>query len=58
MTEQKERDIDTTKSPEDFTTEDLSFAAHDKIDVLLDILIEKGILTEKEYLEKLKAHYE
>ena len=42
---------------EEFTTEELTFAAHDKIDVLIDLLIEKGILTESEYLKKLEAHY-
>ena len=44
-------------SQEEFTTEELTFAAHDKVDVLIDLLIEKGILTEKEYLKKLEDHY-
>lgn len=42
---------------QEFTTEELSFAAHDKIDVLIDLLIEKGLFTEEEYLTKLENHY-
>lgn len=42
---------------EEFTVEELSFAAHDKIDVLIDMLIEKGLITEKDYLKKLEDHY-
>lgn len=41
----------------EFTTEELSYAAHDKVDVLIDILIEKGLLTEDEYVKKLEDHY-
>ncbi len=44
-------------SQEEFTTEELSFAAHDKVDVLIDLLIEKGILSEEEYIKKLENHY-
>ena len=44
-------------NPEEFTTEELTFAAHDKVDVLIDLLIEKGILTESEYLKNLEDHY-
>jgi hypothetical protein len=42
---------------DEFTTEELAFAAHDKLDVLIDILIEKGLLSEEEYIQKLKDHY-
>lgn len=42
---------------QEFTTEELAFAAHDKLDVLIDMLIEKGILTEEEYIKKLENHY-
>ncbi|MCA9478618.1 MAG: hypothetical protein KC535_05720 [Nanoarchaeota archaeon] len=41
----------------EFTTEELSFAAHDKVDVLIDLLIEKGLITEEEYLKRLEDHY-
>ena len=44
-------------SEPEFTVEELSFAAHDKVDILIDLLIEKGILTEAEYLKKLENHY-
>lgn len=42
---------------QEFTVEELSFAAHDKVDVLIDLLIEKGLFTEAEYLKKLENHY-
>lgn len=42
---------------EEFTTEELTFAAHDKVDVLIDLLIEKGLFAESEYLKKLEDHY-
>jgi len=39
---------------EEFTTEELTFAAHDKIDALIDLLIEKKVITEDEYVSVLK----
>lgn len=42
---------------EELTTEELTFAAHDKIDALIDILIEKNIITEEELVASLKKIY-
>jgi len=42
---------------EDFTTEELAFASHDKIDALIDILIEKKLITEQEFVDSLKKLY-
>lgn len=47
-------DEQITKEP---TTEELTFAAHDKIDALIDLLIQKKLFTEKEYLETLSNLY-
>ncbi len=37
---------------------DLIYEAHDKVDALIDLLIEKGIITEDEYEKKLAEYYE
>ncbi len=42
---------------EEFTTEELAFAAHDKIDALLDLLIKKKLITEEEFIDSLKEVY-
>ena len=39
---------------DEFTTEELTFAAHDKVDALIDLLIEKKVFTEDEYVDVLK----
>ncbi|MGE0793188.1 MAG: hypothetical protein AB7V77_03360 [Candidatus Woesearchaeota archaeon] len=41
----------------EFTAEELSYAAHDKIDALIDVLIEKNIITEEEFVDSLKNIY-
>ena len=41
----------------EFTTEELTFAAHDKIDALIDLLIAKNIITEEEFINSLKKIY-
>ena len=35
---------------------DLIYEAHDKVDVLLDLLIEKGVITKEEYEKKLQDY--
>ena len=35
---------------------DLIYEAHDKVDVLIELLIEKGVITLEEYNEKLEAY--
>jgi hypothetical protein len=35
---------------------DLIYEAHDKVDVLIDLLIEKGIITKDEYETKLQEY--
>jgi len=42
----------------EFSVEELAFAAHDKIDALIDLLIEKKLITEKEFVASLKKVYE
>lgn len=46
-----------TQENEEFTSEELAFAAHDKIDALLDLLIKKKIITEDEFVDSLKQVY-
>ena len=44
-----------------YTVEEMVYGAHDKVDALIELLIEKKVFTEKEYAEKLKqilAEYE
>lgn len=43
---------------EDVTELDLIYESHDKVDALIDLLIEKGIITEEEYEAKLASYYE
>ncbi len=43
---------------EEVTELDLIYESHDKIDALIDLLIEKGIINEDEYEEKLAQYYE
>ena len=43
---------------EDVTELDLIYEAHDKVDVLIDLLIQKGIITNEEYEAKLEEYYE
>lgn len=42
----------------DVTELDLLYEAHDKVDVLVDLLIDKGIITQKEYEDKFEAYME
>lgn len=35
------------------TEMDLIFEAHDRLDAMLELLIEKGVITQKEYEDKL-----
>lgn len=41
----------------ELTAEELAFAAHDKVDALIDVLIEKKLLTENEFIAALKNIY-
>lgn len=43
---------------EDVTELDLIYEAHDKIDVLIDLLVEKGVISTEEYTEKLEEHFD
>jgi len=43
---------------EEVTELDLIYEAHDKIDALIDLLIEKGVISESEYEKKLEEYYE
>lgn len=47
---------ENTKEMEDeiYTLEEMTYGAHDKIDALIDLLIEKKVFTEEEYSEKIK----
>ena len=38
---------------EEVTELDLIYESHDKVDALIDLLIEKGVITQDEYEEKL-----
>lgn len=42
---------------DEFTTEELVYAANDKVDVLVDLLIKKGVITESEYEDELTKYY-
>ena len=37
---------------------DLLYEAHDKVDVLIDLLIEKGVITQEEYENKFEEYME
>jgi hypothetical protein len=43
---------------EDVTEMDLIFEAHDKLDILIELLIEKGVISKEEYERKLDKYYE
>jgi len=36
------------------TVEEMVYGAHDKVDALIELLIEKNVFTEEEYAEKLQ----
>ena len=38
---------------EEVTELDLIYESHDKVDALIDLLVEKGVITQEEYEEKL-----
>ncbi len=44
---------DHGQEPE-YTAEDLAYSAHNRMDALIDLLIEKKIITEKEYEQKIE----
>lgn len=37
-----------------YTVEEMVYGAHDKVDALIELLIEKKVITEDEYANKLK----
>lgn len=41
------------ESNEEYTAEDLLYDAHLKIDALIELLIDKGVITEEEFNNKL-----
>lgn len=43
---------------EEVTEMDLIFEAHDKLDVLIELLIAKGVISQKEYEDKLEEYYD
>lgn len=43
---------------EELTIEDIAVMANDKVDALIDLLIEKGIIKEEELIDKLDGLYE
>ena len=43
---------------EELTVEDVAFMANDKVDALIDLLIEKGVITEEEIVQKIDELYE
>ena len=43
---------------QELSAEDVAFMANDKIDALINLLIEKGIITEDELEKKLEELYE
>ncbi len=43
---------------EELSVEDVAFMANDKIDALIDLLIEKGVITEDEIVQKIDELYE
>jgi len=43
---------------EELSVEDIAFMANDKVDALIDLLIEKGVITEEEIVEKIDELYE
>ncbi|HDP73974.1 MAG TPA: hypothetical protein ENN46_03415 [Candidatus Woesearchaeota archaeon] len=49
----KEEESFEEGNEEEFSTEDLVYDAHLKIDALIDLLIEKQIITEEEFNAKL-----
>lgn len=40
---------------ETYTVEEMVYGAHDKVDALIELLIEKKVFTEEEYATKLQA---
>ncbi|MBT3407472.1 hypothetical protein HOK68_02020 [Candidatus Woesearchaeota archaeon] len=48
---------DNDDNTEDFSTEELVFAANDKVDILVDLLVKKGLITEDEYEQELNRYY-
>ncbi len=50
--------IEIEEDYEDVTQLDLIYEAHDKLDALIELLIEKKIISQEEYENKLNEYYE
>ena len=40
---------------ENMSVEEMVYGAHDKIDALIELLIDKGVISEEEYTKKIEA---
>lgn len=49
---------DNGNQEEEFSTEEIAVAANDKVDILLDLLVKKGVITEEEYNKELDKFYD